>query len=135
MIKKFTFAFAALIGFSTQSFAWQPYGNDPISDAPSVLVKTDAPVADAAAADVPAADVPAAVEDAHAAETAVIEQSPASEPVADVAAPPMAASAPVSQSAPMYYRPARRANKSVLGELVELERRKNAWLKRTFLGR
>jgi len=54
---------------------------------------------------------------------------------------PMAAPAPVVQSAPMYQnaRSTRtvRSNRrgGLLSGLVDLERRKNAWLRRTFLGR
>lgn len=59
----------------------------------------------------------------------------AQEPVAPV---PMAAPAPAVQSAPMY-RSTRtvRSNRrgGLLSSLIDLERRKNAWLRRTFLGR
>lgn len=47
--------------------------------------------------------------------------------------------APIVQSqgqSQRYYAPQRRAPRGgVLSELIELERRKNAWLKRTFFGR
>ena len=36
--------------------------------------------------------------------------------------------------APRYYRPVQK-KQSVLDKLMELERKKNAWLRRTFLGR
>ncbi len=61
----------------------------------------------------------------------------AQEPVAQ-APVPMAAPAPVVQSAPMYQSTRTvRSNRrgGLLSGLVELERRKNAWLRRTFLGR
>ncbi len=52
---------------------------------------------------------------------------------------PMAAPAQVVQSAPMSTRSTRsvRSNRrgGLLSGLVDLERRKNAWLRRTFLGR
>ena len=44
-------------------------------------------------------------------------------------------SRPVPAQQQSYYRPSSRQSPSVIGRLVELERRKNAWLRRTFLGR
>ena len=35
----------------------------------------------------------------------------------------------------VYHSPAPRQSPTVIGRLVELEQRKNAWLRRTFLGR
>lgn len=59
-------------------------------------------------------------------------QTPATE------AAPVAAAAPIIQNAPVTHstrtvRSSRRGG--LLSGLVELERRKNAWLRRTFLGR
>ena len=62
----------------------------------------------------------------------------AQEPVAQQATP-MAAPAPVVQGTPMYRnsRTVRSSSRrgGFFSNLMDLERRKNAWLKRTFLGR
>ena len=55
-----------------------------------------------------------------------------------VAAAPMAAPAPIIQSGPVYRsstRSVRSSRRGVFSNLMDLERRKNAWLRRTFLGR
>lgn len=100
--------------------------------------------------EVPPSDVPAAP-----VEQAPVEQAPiaSEQPVVQTPMPiesevasgePMAAasadaaqSAPVMQSTPVYrssrgYRP---MYGGVLGELIELERRKNAWIRRNVFGR
>jgi len=44
---------------------------------------------------------------------------------------------PASESPPVYrvVRPSRRSNGGLFSELIELERRKNAWLKKNILSR
>jgi hypothetical protein len=128
MIKTFALAIAALLCFASQGFARHPFHTDPISDTPSVLIRADAPASAAAVvsneiAPVPMSDGAAAVESSepiHSQDSTVIESAPVV----------------TSESAPIYrtVRPSRKQN-NVFGELMELERKKNAWLRKTFLGR
>ncbi len=135
MIKRFAFASIALFGFASPSFAWQPYFNTPISDAPSVLVRTESPIDSA-----PPIPVGVEMSSDHAAKgSSTIEQSPMpleSAPLSEDGTP-IESVAPVAEGSAPVYRTVRQAPRSsgVFGNLIELERRKNAWLRRTFSGR
>jgi len=136
MIKHFAFAFSTIFGFASVSLAASPFDAKAFSDAPSVLVKADvAPPA-------PIASEKSAV--AH--ESASIAgDKAATEPISEegkiVDAAPMHAveSTPMvtSESAPVYrtVRPSRKQSGGLFSELIELERRKNAWLRKNILGR
>jgi hypothetical protein len=89
-----------------------------------------------------AAAVQEAVEEASAAPAAeaTVESPAAPMPVADSAVPTVDSEsgyqAPIRHQHHHYSAPQRRSSRGgVFSELMELERRKNAWLKRTFLGR
>ena len=131
MIKQFTLSAAALMCFASQGYARHPFVSDPISNAPSVLVHTDAP----RVAQAPAVEVGADAAQAQADSAAIGAEAAASvDASADVSNP---APAMASNPAPVYRYacPPRRQNNSFFGELMELERKKNAWLRRTFFGR
>jgi hypothetical protein len=134
MIKKMTFAVVALLGFASQGFARHPFDNDPIANTPSVLVKAQAPV-DAAA---PTAEVAAEVgADAVAAQPQVDAAAHGAAPVQGEAVVVEGDAAPAAQSEVIYHtvRPARRSSKGIVGELIDLERRKNAWIRKNIFGR
>lgn len=133
MIKQITFAATALLCFASTSFARHPFVNDPITNGPSVLVRADVP----AVADLP---------DSASAATAVNAQAMPTAPVSGEATQPFAAAdesavgaAPmvVTQYAPVYRssRSTRKSSNGVLGGLIELERKKNAWIRRNVFGR
>jgi len=137
MNKQFALAFAALLCFASQGYARHPFVYDPISEAPSVLVKSDAVAV--------AAPIAAAVP----ADSAVMPQ-PETAPVmveADViesGAAPMPADGTVvesgpammTESAPVYRsRTYRKSSGGVVSELNQIERRKNSWIRRNIFGR
>lgn len=149
MIKSMMFAVAALLCFASQGFARYPFADDQFSDSHSVLVKADAPVADAVAGDAPVLEAKAE-EAAEVGADSVIQ--PEAAPVESNAMPAVdaAADAPVAgevvasdtvveeSASPIIYRtvrPSRRANNGLIGELIELERRKNAWIRKNIFGR
>ncbi|HBJ34640.1 MAG TPA: hypothetical protein DDZ51_07735 [Planctomycetaceae bacterium] len=103
-----------------------------IQNADEVTVGEIAAAADAIVEEAPAA--PAA--------EAIVESSDVPVPMADDAMPEGTVDseggyeAPIRQQHHHYSAPQRRSSRGgVFSELMELERRKNAWLKRTFLGR
>jgi len=116
----------------------QAVADDPASqEADAAAPTAEAPVAEAPVAEAPVAET--AVADANVAENSVVEaatgypQSIASDESAVIASE-------TSPAAPVKYHrhysaPSQRSSGGVFSELIELERRKNAWLKRTFLGR
>lgn len=134
MNKKFAFAFAALLCIASQGYARHPFVYDPISEAPSVLVNADdsaAPVAVDQAAPV-AADQAVTAEPESA--TAVIgsDAFPMPSEGAMVKSEPVM----VTESAPVYRsRTYRKSSNGVVSELIQLERRKNAWIRRNIFGR
>lgn len=148
MIKQLAIAFTAVFAFASYSFAAYPANSPLLSDAPSVLIKADVPadvVADASAdvsaiAPVDTAAIiandaveAAVVPDAEPiAVDSVISQSVSAEGVVIESAP-----TPISENPPVYrvVRPSRRSNGGLFSELIELEKRKNAWLKKNLLGR
>jgi hypothetical protein len=149
MIKSMMFAATALLCFASQGYARYPFADDQLSDSHSVLVKADAPVADAVAGPAPVLEAKAE-EAAEVGADSVIESEAA--PAEGSAAPAADASADapvdgevaeadaagVESSAPVSYRtvrPSRRANNGLVGELIELERRKNAWIRKNIFGR
>lgn len=90
------------------------------------------PAAEVPAGDVPVAEVPAG--------DVVVDSSAVPVPMADDAMPASDSEggyeAPIRHQHHHYSAPQRRSSRGgVFSELMELERRKNAWLKRTFLGR
>jgi len=130
MLKQVTFSLAALLCFASQGFARHPFVNDPISDAPSVLIHTQAD----AAVQSPAVDANA---DAAAVQGQVSgEINAEGAPAVDASSGVVVESAPMNQPTRVYRyaRPSRRSN-GLLGELIELERKKNAWIRRNVFGR
>ncbi len=118
MIKHTGYALAALLCFASQGFARQPLAYDPIAETQSVLVRAD--------------DAPMTADVGTPTPMPEVASSATSEDETNiVSAPPM-----LSQPTTTYRsaRPTRNSN-GVAGNLIELERRKNAWLRRTFLGR
>jgi len=115
-----------------------PVADAPVADAPVAdSPVADSPVADAPVAEAQAADAPSA--EANIAEEAVVEiegdyPQPITSNESAVMATEGAQAAPVKQHR-HHAAPSRRSSGGVFSELMELERRKNAWLKRTFLGR
>lgn len=143
MIKQMTFAVLALVCFASQGFARHPFVSDPIADTPSVLVKAQAPT-DAAAAAVgdaaAAADATAAAVAEVGADAVVASPEPAVEGAVaaeDGSVISDAGVVPATESDVVYrtVRPSRRSSKGFVGELIELERRKNAWIRKNIFGR
>ena len=131
MNKKFAFAFAALLGIASQGYARHPFVYDPISEAPSILVKANAAVAPIAADQA----VMAQPEAAPAVIGSDVTQSNAAPMPADGA---MVESEPVmvTESAPVYRsRTYRKSSNGLVSELIQLERRKNTWIRRNIFGR
>lgn len=132
MIKQITFA-AALLCLASPSFARHPFANDPLITGPSVLVRADVPLV----ADLPGSEAALPATDPQAAPSApLVDGAVPSDAPADgdsISAAPMVA----AQSAPVYrmVRPSRQSNNGLLGGLIELERKKNAWIRRNFFGR
>lgn len=145
MIKSMMFAATALLCFASQGYARYPFADDQLSDSHSVLVKADAPVADAVAGPAPVLEAKAeeaaevGADSVIASEAAPAEGSAAPAADASVAGEIAEADAAiVESSAPVSYRtvrPSRRANNGLVGELIELERRKNAWIRKNIFGR
>jgi len=132
MFKRFAFTLSTLFACSSVSHAYysSPFGA--IEETPSVLVKSDGAVQaiETAASDHanPIDAVPQPIVN-----TTDDEVVTPSEPVPSVND---GGEAVASKTAPVYrtVKPSRRSN-SVGQDLMNLERRKNAWLRRTFLGR
>ncbi|MGV3485122.1 MAG: hypothetical protein ACO1RT_11955 [Planctomycetaceae bacterium] len=129
MLKQVTLSLAALLCFASQGFARHPFVNDPISDAPSVLIHTQADAA---------VQTPAVEADADVAVQGQVsgEINAEGAPAVDASSSVVVESAPVSQPTRVYRysRPSRRSN-GLFGELMELERKKNAWIRRNVFGR
>ena len=144
MIKSMMFAAAALLCFASQGYARYPFADDQLSDSHSVLVNADAPAGDAPVLEAKAEEAAEVGADSVVQpEAAPVEGSavPADDASADapVAGQVVEADAAVVESsAPVTYRtvrPSRRSNNSLIGELIELERRKNAWIRKNIFGR
>ncbi len=124
----------ATIWGSTPADARYPY-----DEAPSVLsTQKEAREFDAVSPAAPAAagHMPKALVSMVEAEPASDSDEPASDSPSTSAAGELESSSPIVESMPVYrYAPVNRRSQGLLGELMELERRKNAWLRRTFIGR
>ena len=131
MNKQFALAFAALLCFASQGYARHPFVYDPISEAPSVLVKSDA-VAAPVAAD--SAVMPQPETAAVMVESDVIESGAAPMPADGTVVE--SEPAMMTESAPVYRsRTYRKSSGGVVSELNQLERRKNSWIRRNIFGR
>ena len=135
MNKHFTLAFAALLCFASQGYARHPFVYDPISEAPSVLVKADAAAAQVAAPAAADSAVKAQPESAPiVVESDVIESGAAPMPAKGTMVE--SESAMMTESAPVYRsRTYRKSSGGLVSDLIQLERRKNAWIRRNVFGR
>jgi hypothetical protein len=136
MNKHFAFAVFAFFASASISLASSPFNARAIPDAPSILERADGatptPVAstetaivhDSAMVDGPAASSKSVPDQVKLDESSVTPAEP-SAPI--VTSSP----APVSRS----YKPSRKQNGGLFSDLIELERRKNAWLRKNVLGR
>jgi len=134
MYKRFAFTLSTLFACSSVSYAYYPSPFGAIEDTPSVLVKSDGAVQ---AIETAASD--------HAGPIDAVPQPIANTPGDEIVTPSESvpsvydgaeAEAVVSQSAPVYrtVKPSRPYTK-IGQDRMNVERRKNAWLRRTFLGR
>lgn len=144
MIKSMMFAAAALLCFASQGYARYPFADDQLSDSHSVLVKADAPAGDAPVLEAKAEEAAEVGADSVVQPDAAPAESNATPAVDAAADAPVVGEvvasdgAAVESSAPVTYRtvrPSRRANNGLIGELIELERRKNAWIRKNIFGR
>jgi hypothetical protein len=128
MIKHFAFALSVVFAASSVSFAAYPVLDPFVSGAPSVLIKADVPAEPSSLA-----SDPAAVIGSDAVVSNVSQSQPMPSEDAVIESEPMA----IAESTPSYrvVRPSRRSNNGVFSELIELERRKNAWLRKNILGK
>ncbi len=131
MNKKFAFAFAASLCIASQGYARHPFVYDPISETPSVLVKADAAAAPVAVDQAVTAQ-PEAAPDVIGSDVTQYDAAPMPSDGAMVESEPVM----VTESAPVYRsRTYRKSSNGLVSELIQLERRKNAWIRRNIFGR
>jgi hypothetical protein len=122
-------SFLALI--PTLASAAGPSGNRPVIDV-AQLVQTQGLGESGLSHAADNAIIDEAVEQAESADVAGDAVTPIAEPAAGYPEPAVHDAPVVNQR--YYSAPRRKQSGGVFSELMELERRKNAWLKRTFLG-